>query len=453
MKKGFRLHIRDFGKIESANIDVAPVTFFVGDNNSGKSYLTALLYTLLNLRLFHSGFNLCTNSEEYRWCETWLEQSLSPEMDGKQLITLDIETQDRFQTLLNLILKENRSQLVQMTFNSEVSIGEIYIEFLKQEELCIFTEKKQFPNDTKYSYSIFLKSRRFYRTTLISKSFNNTFVICYILEILLKSNLLDNYMSPACFLPTSRTGFLLTYKSLLRSTIEDAYDISNLKTPRTELTRPCTDFLKNLASISQENEDDRFQSLIDFIETKMLSGHISISNELPQSLIRYRPDGSDQELPMHLTSGVVTELTPLLLMLQYHSNMSALFIEEPEMSLHPGLQLEIARVLLRLHSSGLLVFVTTHSDTILQHVNNMLKLGALDDVQQNKIMEELGYTRDDLISADEIEMYQFDVNPATQKTTIQKLEKGPYGFIVPSFNNALRHLLNISRRMEMDDDV
>ena len=29
------MHVEDFGKIKSADIEVAPMTLFVGDNNSG----------------------------------------------------------------------------------------------------------------------------------------------------------------------------------------------------------------------------------------------------------------------------------------------------------------------------------------------------------------------------------------------------------------------------------
>ena len=35
----WKLIVEDFGKIKSAEIEVAPLTLFVGDNNSGKSYL------------------------------------------------------------------------------------------------------------------------------------------------------------------------------------------------------------------------------------------------------------------------------------------------------------------------------------------------------------------------------------------------------------------------------
>ncbi|MCI8790709.1 MAG: ATP-binding protein [Lachnospiraceae bacterium] len=41
---GWRLKVSGYGKIESAEIETAPLTLFVGDNNSGKSYLMSLLW-------------------------------------------------------------------------------------------------------------------------------------------------------------------------------------------------------------------------------------------------------------------------------------------------------------------------------------------------------------------------------------------------------------------------
>lgn len=40
------LHVRNFGKIKSADIDLGNYTLFVGDNNSGKSYIMQLIYML-----------------------------------------------------------------------------------------------------------------------------------------------------------------------------------------------------------------------------------------------------------------------------------------------------------------------------------------------------------------------------------------------------------------------
>ena len=38
------LIIEEFGKIKKAQVEISPLTLFVGDNNSGKSYLLSLIW-------------------------------------------------------------------------------------------------------------------------------------------------------------------------------------------------------------------------------------------------------------------------------------------------------------------------------------------------------------------------------------------------------------------------
>ncbi|MCX4328788.1 MAG: AAA family ATPase, partial [Lachnospiraceae bacterium] len=45
----WKLFVENYGKIKSAEIEMAPLTFFVGDNNSGKSFLLSLLWGIENL--------------------------------------------------------------------------------------------------------------------------------------------------------------------------------------------------------------------------------------------------------------------------------------------------------------------------------------------------------------------------------------------------------------------
>lgn len=42
----YQLIVDHYGKIEHAKVTVAPLTLFVGDNNSGKSYLLSLIWAL-----------------------------------------------------------------------------------------------------------------------------------------------------------------------------------------------------------------------------------------------------------------------------------------------------------------------------------------------------------------------------------------------------------------------
>lgn len=60
------LYVKEYGKIKEAKIKLAPLTLFVGDNNSGKSYLSSLIWGLYNIgtiRLFSNVCKLGTEDE------------------------------------------------------------------------------------------------------------------------------------------------------------------------------------------------------------------------------------------------------------------------------------------------------------------------------------------------------------------------------------------------------
>ncbi|MDD6170431.1 MAG: hypothetical protein PUB46_10225 [Lachnospiraceae bacterium] len=146
------------------------------------------------------------------------------------------------------------------------------------------------------------------------------------------------------YLPTARTGFLLTYKTLSGNALQEKFTTE--KTTKNLLTKPNSDFLQKLSGINATEEKKRFQSVVDFIEEHVITGHVSVLDSLAQDLI-YTPEGTDKKLPLYITSGVVTEMTPLLLFLKY-TDLGTLLMEEPEISLHPQLQWQVTRVLIRL---------------------------------------------------------------------------------------------------------
>ena len=49
LKKEWVLHVKGLAKIEKADVKISPLICFVGDNNSGKSYLMSLLWGILTL--------------------------------------------------------------------------------------------------------------------------------------------------------------------------------------------------------------------------------------------------------------------------------------------------------------------------------------------------------------------------------------------------------------------
>ena len=48
MNQRWTLHVENFARIKEADIEISPLMCFIGDNNSGKSYMMSLLWGLLS---------------------------------------------------------------------------------------------------------------------------------------------------------------------------------------------------------------------------------------------------------------------------------------------------------------------------------------------------------------------------------------------------------------------
>ena len=174
------------------------------------------------------------------------------------------------------------------------------------------------------------------------------------------------------------------------------------------------------------------------IEKELAAGTVEISN-MPNKEVQYVPDGCESGIPLRLTSAVVTELSPLILILKHKREIDGLCYEEPEMCLHPQLQHKMGKVIGRIVNSGIEMIVTTHSDIILQHINNMIKLSDRKD--KDEICQKLGYNSKDLLTANCVRVYQFETR-IKEKTEVKELVCGDDGFVIPTFNNALSMIMD-----------
>lgn len=242
------------------------------------------------------------------------------------------------------------------------------------------------------------------------------------------------------YLPAARTGFMLT-KDIINKVGRNA--VFNLTgTEQRDLspfTRPINQFLDVMNDLTLDGrEDDAFGPIAEYLESGMAEGNVEISS-LPNKEVSYVPYGQKKGLPLRVVSAVVTELSPLILILKYKKSLDTLFYEEPEMCLHPQLQQKMGKVICQLVNAGLGMVVTTHSDIILQHINNMLSLSERKDAES--ICKQLGYTANDLLNREQIKVYQLKSKPG-RKTTVEELECGNNGFAIPTFNDALDKIMD-----------
>lgn len=123
------------------------------------------------------------------------------------------------------------------------------------------------------------------------------------------------------------------------------------------------------------------------------------------------PDGST--LPFGATSSLVRSLMGLdRFVAAFGRAGNALVIDEPEMNAHPRAQLAIAELLAMLARSGVQVLVTTHSPYLVDHLSNLMNASRLPVDAQHAVEPdfELG-TRQAFLPAEDLAVYEFRGQP------------------------------------------
>ena len=448
MNQRWTLHVENFARIESADIEISPLMCFIGDNNSGKSYIMALLWGIIaNGHMFYYDKNKsCVDSPEYVTCREWLLSNF-----GKK-VEITPDTAQKYIDWFNEILDANKTRLTRNIFNSEIAIGKIEIRhFSVTQKVTVTLNDKTIQkgygytpiNSTEFELDIYRDNPE---ALFVSNFLTVWHLLMFGLTRIAKSL---EYEETPIYLPASRTGLLLVHRLIAGKATRNMFSLNSDDDFQEKLTAPYVQFLELLIKLQNtaEIKSERKMALIRFLQDEIIHGNVTVKEE--GKTIRYSPEDSDTELPMSITSSAVTEIASLLLLLTTRIPLRLVVIEEPEAHLHPALQKKIAQLLIRFAHNGIPIWITTHSDTILQHFNNMIKLNNHLEDEREELLKEFRYTDEDLLSPEEINLYQFE--RGDKHTTIQKLQSGKYGFVVPSFNNAIDRLMSEIFAFQEDD--
>lgn len=431
MKNRWSLLVNNFGKIESAEIEVTPLMIFIGDNNSGKSYLMSLLWGIINGASTLIKDKNAYQLESYKiCCERY--KSLNK---GKNII-LDKIDQELLVNWFNEILDKNKVKIIKSVFSKNIPMKKICIKYKYIEDICI--DKADLDLDKNHGYV----------------GMDNTEMIWYSLSRICYFLLIEPYksweykdMQEPIFLPASRTGFALTYKTLLDNLMDTGFSFDfEKKNSQSIFTLPVISFLKNWLKLDKEKSND-YKSIVTFIEREITKGNIT-KDMAPIENISFVPENSKEELPLYLTSSLVTETMPLLLVLNYLKGYRTLIIEEPEAHLHLKAQIAMARVVARLVNSGLNVWLTTHSDTFVQQLNNLMKLQT--HKHKEKLLKELDFIEEECLDINKVRVYEFD--SSNEKTIVTNIKGSNTGFPFPTFNKVIYKLTDEIMALEEEEN-
>jgi predicted ATPase len=336
MAKSIKLHIKDFGPIHEADLDIKPLTVFIGRNDTGKSYAAMLLYSLIKAHMI-------SKAKRSKYESMKLKEYL------KNSITKQIERIfDNY--LEELVNKNSKDMKMQFTFKVD-SKGYDFLISKDQTNIQLF-------DDTK------LEDLVFKRDTIP--------------------------------LPSSRSGLLQTYLLIEAERIEDESELVETDlTKEYPLPGNIADFIYLLLkySIKQIGEN---KELIKRFE-KILGG--KIISELGRLYFHDERYGLDIDINK-TSSGIQELTPSYLVIKHFDLKNIMLIIEEPEAHLHPELIINMTRVLTWLVRKGAYVIITTHSDYLFSKLNLLIKLSKVDKDKRVKLgYTEDEYLKPDEVSA------------------------------------------------------
>ena len=107
------------------------------------------------------------------------------------------------------------------------------------------------------------------------------------------------------------------------------------------------------------------------------------------------------------------------------------------MCLHPRLQQEMGKLLIRLVNSVVSMIATTHSDIIIQHINHMCQLKEMGAPEE--LMDRLELSNKDVIDLRNVAVYQF-TDQGKYSVIGRKMPQNGQ-FQIHTFSNALMEIL------------
>ena len=419
------LKIRNFGPVESAEFDIAPLTIFVGSNASGKSYSTLLIHSLLNPfedKIFDSKINFSVKSLEYL-------------IDGNE--TLFDEFNNKFKSYLesNNDFSEVSFEFPSAKFNKllDEGVGRFYKDSIEKRLKNNFNTSLDRLNNVICSEPFDLEFNGIHLTNennhlvmsdlldviegikienenlILSVSRKNGDVLITLNPVVLQLNNIKNEYIPSVIYGIISEILIYNLTCTSYYIPASSYAISNdlnynlSKEINGEFKASKID--KELMSLLLNNKshDEGFFKDIAVKMSMEIFGGVLDFRDVGDGII-FIDSENDVEFDFNSVSSSVKELTPFIkYLVDLSGENDTVIIEEPENHLHPKNQRILVKYLVELINNGLNIILNTHSDYILEQFNNFIRLG---EVSQEKLTQ-LGYSSQHILNHDDIRIYNF----------------------------------------------
>ncbi|MFT6960541.1 MAG: ABC-type Mn2+/Zn2+ transport system ATPase subunit [Flammeovirgaceae bacterium] len=433
-----KIKVENLGAIKQGEIDLSKnLILFTGPNNSGKSYMSYLVYGFYEL--------ISTKSK-------WSEKVTEKVQETIQKVTTISENGYKYSvsiedliTPLGRLFEEQFKNVIDTSdndvFGTDIGLSHLSfkIDFDKQYLLGENNSEESDDYITEIQDGVFtLEAKSSLRPKEVHISYDFPLFVSYLFLRAVFGNGLGKIVT---FFPAERTALTMVAKEIVKNKASERDEIirklqyskiSELKKefqdklPRYPLAiADYIDWVNDLDQITR-NESE-FHDLANEIEELMLKGKVSTSDF---GNIRFTPPKSKKPLELHVSSSLVKSLSGLILYLRHQAREhDVIMIDEPELNLHPDSQILVARALAKLVNAGFKLIISTHSDYIIKEMNNLIMLHK--QKGNKELIQSFDCTEDMLIDREDMSVYFFN------EGTIKDLEITETGVAIPTINSAI----------------
>jgi predicted ATPase len=433
-----KINFENLGNIAKGSIELNNLTIFTGENNTGKTYATYAIYSLLDKDFAYSlkelnpivedlykdgTYNLDLKTffdSNYKKIKKEVEVAFSKSLSN--VFSANEEEFEKSKVTFDLDVDDIKKELLKQEYQSILSIGK------KENILCEFSKDPQ---------SLILK------IILLDTDVPQD-IIKDKLKNVLSHFLFDTLFSKSFLLPAERTGLNLFYQELSSERTALFHNIGKQKINRvSRYPQPIADYIDFLNNINMlRKSHSSFKDLSIRIQKEILKGKYKVEKE-GIYFVPYKKDANkenyNEKISLHLTSSTIKTFFSLVFYLEHLAQEGeTLIIDEPELNLHPNNQRKMARVIAMIANRGVKVIVSTHSDYFVRELNNLIMLKN-DFYSKNSIMTKNGYEENMLISSSDINAYLF-CNHTVKSMEIDEEE----GIIAGTFDEVINDLNAVS---------
>jgi predicted ATPase len=391
-----RIHVKDFGPIREASVDLGRLTVLMGPDNTGKSYLTVLMPVLEELvgtwrfaqarmkppKYTLEDFELHINKMLYDIMRRFYS------VDPKELVRRGSE---KAEIKFELRQKEGQSDNIEL----EVQIGKSGVIYSKLHGFDELFESSKAPT-----------------------------------------------IEPVVYIPAERAGIMRTFRQLLRLYVATNWLAAppherkaiQLVSRKIRLSGVSMLLLVRLyfdveKFTQKEREKAYVAPALDLLEREVLGGRLEMDRDFS---VTYHEIGAERPIDLINASAMVSELSAIYLLSGTLRKGWWLIVEEPEAHVHPRRQIGIARFMAMLARLGVNVMATTHSDLIALKLAQMVGLAGLSPEER----ERLGYRGDEYITKEELALYSFEPEDGSIARKIEISETGEVSEL-PTYTNVV----------------